>query len=159
MEYKGPPSMTEEEIYDFLNQMKIARICTLNKDGTVHSAPVWYLLRDKQIFFSTPIKSKKARNIKRNSVISVMVDNQSEQSKGVIVYGTPEILLPGDEGYTDDLAMAILSRYMDKQAAEVYWAGLQKIGTWCCIVVTPKKFDSFDYVKDDYYGKAVRGEL
>jgi len=40
MSYTQSPPLTKEEIEDYLSSEKILRICTHNKDGTIHAVPV-----------------------------------------------------------------------------------------------------------------------
>ncbi|TFG09258.1 hypothetical protein EU534_02350 [Candidatus Heimdallarchaeota archaeon] len=154
MDYKGPPKMTKQEIYDFITEMKIARICTKNKDGSIHSIPVWYLVDGENIIVFTPETSQKAKNIRRNRKLSILIDNQDLQSKGVIIYGE------SDEGVvaTEEEALTLFRRYMDEDHAQKYMKGSQKLATWIKFTIKPYKFASFDYHKDEVYRKAMSGE-
>ncbi|MCG3220617.1 MAG: pyridoxamine 5'-phosphate oxidase family protein [Candidatus Heimdallarchaeota archaeon] len=154
MSYKGPPPMNKEEIYEFLKEMKIARICSLNKNGTIHSVPVWFYLEDENIIIFSPENSQKSRNIQRNNKITVMIDNQEEQTKGVIVYGEAEF---GSEG-TEEEGLTCFRRYMSEEEAQVYWKGAKSLTKWMKVTVKPTKFASFDYHKDEAFRKAMSGE-
>jgi hypothetical protein len=39
MSYKQPPHLKDKEIQDFFQIAKIARLCSLNKNGTIHAGP------------------------------------------------------------------------------------------------------------------------
>jgi nitroimidazol reductase NimA-like FMN-containing flavoprotein (pyridoxamine 5'-phosphate oxidase superfamily) len=58
--------MTKEEIEPFLKEAQIARVCSINKDGSIHAAPVWFKYESGQIIVVTPEASRKVRNVKRN---------------------------------------------------------------------------------------------
>ena len=154
MDYKAPPPMTKEEIYDFIKEMKIARLCSLNKNGSIHSVPVWYYLEGENIIIFTPENCQKAMNMKRNNNVTVMIDNQAESTKGVILYGEAEI---GSKG-TDEEKLTLFSRYVDEKKAQQFLIGSKKLGNWIKHTIKPSKFASFDYHKDTVYREAMLGE-
>jgi hypothetical protein len=43
--YPQMPPLTKEEAESFLNQPRIARLGTINKDGTIHLAPIFFKFR------------------------------------------------------------------------------------------------------------------
>ena len=57
-----------------LKENHYARICTHNKDGTIHAMPVAYRYINGQILIMSLIKSRKNKNIKRNNNVTVLVD-------------------------------------------------------------------------------------
>ena len=155
MEYKQPPPLTEEEIINFVQKMKIARFCSLNKDGSIHSVPVWYIFREGEFVIGTPSKSQKARNIMRDNRVTLLIDNQEQQTKGVIIYGRAEASLEG----TQEAALEIFKRHMDEEKARQYYNGLSKLGKFLKVAVKPYRYASFDYDKDTVYKRATHGEL
>lgn len=155
VDYRGPPSMTKEEIYEFMKEMKIARICTFNKDGTIHSVPVWFLIEDENVIIFTPNNSQKTKNIRRNNKISLLIDNQDLQTKGVLIYGEADKGVVG----TPEEALTLFRKYFDTEdEAKRYRRGAMQLATWLKFTVKPVKFASFDYHKDDIYRKAMHEE-
>ena len=57
--------MTQGEIEEFLSKPNLARIGTLNSDGSPHVTPVWFLLEDGYVTFTTGKHSRKTRNLSR----------------------------------------------------------------------------------------------
>jgi nitroimidazol reductase NimA-like FMN-containing flavoprotein (pyridoxamine 5'-phosphate oxidase superfamily) len=103
LSYTGQtPPLTSEEIESTLRENHIARICTHNKDGTIHAAPVSYIYINGQILVLSITESRKTRNIKRNNDITVLVDTQNPL-RGILIYGRAEIdyesLRTGSFGY------------------------------------------------------------
>ncbi|MHA2359412.1 MAG: pyridoxamine 5'-phosphate oxidase family protein, partial [Candidatus Thorarchaeota archaeon] len=86
----GGRYLTEKETDTFLRESKTARICTLNDDDTIHAAPVWYDYEKGEIIIITPDHSRKARNVKRNRSVSILIDIE-QPPKGVLLYGTAEL--------------------------------------------------------------------
>lgn len=51
--------MTNEQIESLLKTAQIARFCSLNEDGTIHAAPIWYKYENGEIIIVTPEASRK----------------------------------------------------------------------------------------------------
>jgi nitroimidazol reductase NimA-like FMN-containing flavoprotein (pyridoxamine 5'-phosphate oxidase superfamily) len=154
LSYTQSPHLTEEEIENFLKTEKIARFCSLNKDNTIHATPVWFNYVNKNIIIGTPDTSRKARNVRRNKNVTVLVDRVEAPTQGVIIYGEVELTY-------DDIrstAISIFERYMAKEQAETSVDGLMKIATFIIMKVSIKNVASFDYSKDTVYRQAVTYE-
>jgi len=82
--------LTREQIESFLEEAKTARFCSLNNDGTIHAAPVWFKYENGKIVILTPAHSCKARNAKHNKNVSILIDVE-EPTRGVLIYGTTEL--------------------------------------------------------------------
>ena len=154
MDYKAPPPMTKEEIYGFMKEMKIARLCSFNKNNTIHSVPVWYYLEDENIIIFAPEKSQKAVNMKRNNQVTVVIENQEASTKGVIVYGEVDVGTVG----TDEEALTLFRRYLEEEKAQRYLINSKKLCNWIKHTIKPIKFASFDYLRDEVYRKTMIGE-
>jgi nitroimidazol reductase NimA-like FMN-containing flavoprotein (pyridoxamine 5'-phosphate oxidase superfamily) len=92
--YTQSPHLSGEEIESFLRKAEVARFCSLNADGTIHAVPVWYTYEHGQIIVATPAASRKARNVRRNENVTVLVDDSGTRGvwpKGVVVYGKAEL--------------------------------------------------------------------
>ena len=156
LDYTQPPALTETEVESFLEQAKYARFCSLNKDGTIHVAPVWFKYEDGQIVVVTPPASRKARNVKRNRNVTVLVDTEKWPQKGVIVYGKAD--LEYSTSYEEHMSATVpmTEKYMPKDEAESWCKDLFKIsGPWMKMIVKPKRMASFDYSKDATFGAVV----
>jgi len=153
--YTQPPPLTDEEIESFLKQAKVARFCSLNEDGTIHAVPVWYRYEDGRIMVATPAASRKARNVRRNRNVTLLIDvsEGGVWPKGVIICGKAESrrmpdLLVGE-------AVSLCEKYMPRDRAEGYARGLLNLTRWVKIVVKPERISSFDYTRDEAYKTAV----
>ena len=146
--------MIKKDIYEFMKEMKIARLCSFNKDNTIHSILVWYYLEDENIIVFASEKSQKAVNMKRNNQVPIMIDNQEESTKGVIVYGKSEV---GGVG-TDEKALTLFRMYLDEEKSQLFREKSKKLCNWIKHTIRPIKFASFDYHKDEIYRKTMFGE-
>ncbi|MFX0210080.1 MAG: pyridoxamine 5'-phosphate oxidase family protein [Candidatus Hodarchaeota archaeon] len=151
MSYTQSPALTDEEIEIFLKETKIARICTFNENGTIHSVPVWFKYENRQFTIASPEKSRKTRNILRNDNITLLIDAEGPPTRGVIVYGTAEV----DFAEWSSEAVSLLEKYLSKEDAEKTFEGLNKLAKWVKITITPNNMASFDYAKDEKYRGAV----
>ena len=80
--------MTEQELASFFEEAQFARLGTLNEDGTIHIAPIFFTYVEGQILMATQDPSRKIRNIKRNKNVTVLIDTTEVPFKGALVYGT-----------------------------------------------------------------------
>jgi general stress protein 26 len=152
MAYKQPPHLTNQEMQAFFFQeAKIARLCSHNKNGTIHAVPVWFMFNHDKFIIAVPEKSQKIRNILRDENITLLVDGEGPPTRGVIVYGQAQVSFDK----WDEEAVDLLSKYFSREQAEKTMKGVQTIANWVKITITPKRFASFDYEKDDEYWKAA----
>ncbi|MFX1561218.1 MAG: pyridoxamine 5'-phosphate oxidase family protein [Promethearchaeota archaeon] len=151
MSYTQAPPLSPDEVLELLNYVTVARVCSHNKDGSIHSVPVWFFYEGGKLIFGTPEESVKAANIRRDNNVTVLVDDEGPPTRGVIIYGEAEI--SGDN--MDEISLKIFNRRMSGRRALDYREGLFKLTEWVAVTVTPKKIASFDYVKDTLYRQAT----
>lgn len=152
MSYTQSPHLNENEIKEFIKTAKIARICSHNKDGTIHAVPVWYNYENGKIIIGTPKASRRAGNIRRNSNVTVLIDEVGPPTRAVIIYGKASI----DEEIMDQAAHSIFSRYMSEEEVRGYWKGLSELTEWVKVLIEPVHIASFDYSKDKEYLEATK---
>jgi len=107
----GGRCLTREEILSLLEETKVARFCSLNDDGTIHAAPVWFKYDDGNIFIGTPASSRKARNVRRNKDVSILIDVGAPQIRGVLIYGAAKTTELGSESEVEAMALSICEKY------------------------------------------------
>jgi hypothetical protein len=138
------PPLSQDELDSFLALPLLARICTLNKDGSIHIAPLLFKQVDGYILLGTQDISRKARNVSRNPNVTVMIDDPIPPAKGVLIYG--EAVLDYED--VSEKRVAIFEKYgrSREQAAATTQA---LAGKWKAVIirVRPRRFVSFDYSK------------
>jgi hypothetical protein len=143
VEYPQLPALSEEELLSFFEQAQFARLGTINEDGTIHIAPIFFKYVDGQFLMATQDPSRKIRNIKRNNKVTVLIDKTEVPFKGALIYGTAEL------DYEDVIQkrIAIFERRLSREEAETYARRLSS--KWQCVIVriTPVHIASFDYSK------------
>jgi general stress protein 26 len=135
--------MTVEEIGNFLDLPLIAKLSSHNKDGTIHTVPIWFKHQEGEILLGTQEISQKVQNIKRDARVTVMVDTTEPRLKGVVMYGHAQL------EYEDVIPKrtSIFEKYLSPEEAP----GLAEklASTWMPVVIRikPDKIISFDYSK------------
>ena len=128
---------------EFLKKQKILHLATIDKSGTPHIVPVWYMYNSKNIYVGTNTNTEKAKNIKTHKKVSFCVDVgvNSPSIFGVMGQGTAKLIK--DTHTVSRLAKRILLRYFknlnNKSAQEIL------DDTDCIIEIMPKKYAVWKY--------------
>lgn len=141
--YPQLPGLNVEELVTFFDQRTIARLGTLNEDGTIHMTPVFFRYVDGQIWMASQEPSRKIRNIKRDNRVTVLIDRTEVPFKGALIYGAAEL------DFEDVIAkrVTIFERRISREEGETYARRLSN--KWPCVIIriTPTRIASFDYAK------------
>ncbi len=82
---------------NFLKKARVARLATFGDKG-IHLVPICYAYNENYIYIGTGAKSVKVKNLERNSEITFLVDEYSEdwnRLKGLMIKGKAEIVKGG----------------------------------------------------------------
>lgn len=94
----------------------IATLATVRRDGSPHTAPVWYAYEDGAFLVLTERASQKARNIARDPRVELCIDDERTPYHTVIVRGRATI-----EPYPGDAwRLALAVRYLGEAGARRY---------------------------------------
>ena len=122
--------MTEEEVAAFLDEQRVVVCATSGRDGFPHLMPLWYVVRDGELWAWTFAKSQKVRNLERDARATLQVEagEQYHELRGVMLKCDVEVIRDTDR--VRDLGLEIFARYtggelndevramVDKQAAK-----------------------------------------
>jgi PPOX class probable F420-dependent enzyme len=106
----------------YLEDVHLAVITTINRDGSPHSTALWYELRGDTIIMNTGSASKKVRNLRRDPRAAVCVPDL-DPARHVTVDGTVAF---DDEHVLEDLT-SLASRYAGKDAGPGIAQNIAKI--------------------------------
>ena len=127
----------------FLKNQKILHLATVGKKGFPHIVPVWYIYDIGKIYVGTNTRTKKAKNLMKNSKVSFCVDVGLKSPKIYGVMGTGIGKLIHDEKKVRIIAKKILLRYFanltNKSAKELL------DDTNCVLEISPKEFSVWHY--------------
>ncbi len=136
--------MSADEIDTFLSAPRLARLSTINPDGTPHTLPIWYAWHGGEVLVSTQTIQRKVRNVQRDPRVTVLVDSDRMPYRGVMIYG--EATLEPDDAAAR--RVDIFERYFgDRDAAAAYAEQLARKWEPVIMRITPTEMISFDYTK------------
>lgn len=151
MTYTGQaPAFNAAEATEFLQSHYTARLCTHNRDGSIHAVPVGYLYRDGRFVIASYAQSRKRRNIDRDPDVTVLVDVE-EPFQGIIVYGSASVETDRVLERMTDLMESMGTRSQGEAFSRAYL----EIVDWVILTVTPRRMISFDYSKDDAFNRLM----
>ena len=149
--YPQMPQFSEDERAAYLQTATVARLSSLNPDGTIHTVPMMFRYDGRDIVIGTQLVTRKVRNIERDPSVTVLVDNEAPPFKGVLVYGHAE--LDQDDAVTKRIW--VFERYMPAENATRLATGLANLYAPVIIRVRPDRITSWDYTKEGFIGAAL----
>jgi len=99
--------MNAQEMQAFLSARNNAIVGVNRPDAGPQLTPVWYVWDGEAFYFSTTRDRSKYFNIKRNPLISLIVDDVASHQY-VVAYGLAEII----EQNTAELSRPLIAKYM-----------------------------------------------
>jgi PPOX class probable F420-dependent enzyme len=86
-------AMSATEIADFLDEQKVVVCATNGVKGWPHLMPLWYLVKDGEIWAWTYAKSQKVRNLERDPRATLQVEDgeQYAELRGVMIEAETKI--------------------------------------------------------------------
>jgi len=83
---------------ELLEARLIANFATLNRDGSVHLVPLWYLWDGEAVLLPTSGATRKVRNLERDARATVMIDDSRGgfDLRGITLTGRVAILRGGE---------------------------------------------------------------
>lgn len=111
MSKRSAIQMSADELLAFLGEERIVTCATLGKDGWPHLMPLWYVVRDGEIWAWTFSKSQKVKNLERDSRATVQVEagDSYDQLRGVMMKTHVELIR--DTEKVLDLGLEIMAKY------------------------------------------------
>ena len=85
--------MSDAELDAFLHEQRTVICATIDRDGAPHLMPLWYLVRDRELWAWTYAASQKVRNLERDPRATLQVEDGEEyhELRGVMIEARTEI--------------------------------------------------------------------
>jgi PPOX class probable F420-dependent enzyme len=133
-------SMTQDERDEFLKGTWIAKLATLNADGSPNIVPVWYEWTGSDVLLFTTRGTAKVRRIERDSRVALSVEAPAGAMEAwVTIEGTASIEAEG----AWDLILRLTPKYYDaERAADTLQSWEQIKDDWVLIRITPIRIRS-----------------
>jgi len=80
-------AMSDEEVAAFVEQQRVVVVATIGARGWPHLMPLWYVVREGEIWGWTYAKSQKARNLERDDRATLQLEDGAEyqELRGVML--------------------------------------------------------------------------
>ncbi len=80
-------ALTDDEQRELLESERVVTVASLGQNGWPHLMPLWYVLRDGEIWVYTYAKSQKVRNLERDPRATLLVETGHEYAelRGVMI--------------------------------------------------------------------------
>ncbi len=141
--YPQMPALTQQELEHFLCKPLIARLGTINEDGTIHLAPIFFRYENGEFTLGTQVVSRRVRNIMRNPNVTLLIDDTNPPYQAVMVYGQATLEYDG----VVQKRTAIFEKYATPEEARARAEGLCDKWDSVVIRIRPDRIVSFDYAK------------
>lgn len=85
--------MTEAELEAFLDEQRTVIVATNGPDGWPHLMPLWYVVRDGELWSWTYARSQKVRNLERDPRVTLQIEagQEYQELRGVMVKARVEL--------------------------------------------------------------------
>jgi PPOX class probable F420-dependent enzyme len=79
--------LTDEEAAAFLQEQRVVVVATTGRDGWPHLMPLWYVVREGELWSWTYAKSQKVRNLERDDRVTLQVEDGHayQELRGVMI--------------------------------------------------------------------------
>ena len=103
--------MNTEEVAAFLDEQRVVTCATLGPRGWPHLMPLWYLVRDGEVWAWTYAKSQKVKNLERDAKATLQVEAGTEyhELRGVMFECDTELI--HDTERVQEFGVALFDRY------------------------------------------------
>jgi len=140
--------MSEDEIWQLIENEKSLQVATLNKDGSPHLTTLWFAIVDQALVFETYTKSQKIRNLERDPRIAVLVEagEAYDQLRGVSINARAELVTEREEVHK--VALAVMTRNQPEISRDLLDDAAKKMAAKRTgVVVRLEKVISWDHRK------------
>ncbi len=118
--------MTPDEVTAFLTEQRVVVCATNGRDGFPHLMPLWYVLRDGEVWAWTFAKSQKVKNLERDARATLQVEagEEYQELRGVMFKCDVEVVRETDRVL--DLGLQIFQRYTGGEVGDEVRAMVSK---------------------------------
>ncbi len=105
--------LTPDEVDELLDSERIVVVSSIGPRGWPHSMPMWYVVRDGELWVWTYAKSQKAKNLERDPRATLLVQTGYEYSelRGIQIEAQAELIR--DQERVVEFAKELTVRYSE----------------------------------------------
>jgi PPOX class probable F420-dependent enzyme len=110
---RGQITLTDDEQRGLLESERVVTVASLGQNGWPHLMPLWYVLRNGEIWVYTYAKSQKVRNLERDPRATLLVETGHEYAelRGVMIEADAYVNREHDVVF--EVAKQLTLRYAD----------------------------------------------
>jgi len=108
--------LTPDQLGGLLDEVRLATLATVRKDGTVLLSPIWFVWEDGGFTVAMAAGDGKLKHLARDSRVTIVVSEDDFPYRGFEVRGTAQLL---DIPYGPTVRR-IATRYVGEQGADFY---------------------------------------
>jgi len=147
-------TFTTDEVARYLEAGRTLMVASLNRNGSVHLAPMWYVMQEGRIVFRSFSKSQKIVNLRRDPRITVLVTTGDAygELQGIMIRGTATLV--DDPAVTLSIYGRLAAKYpmvgdapveLDPDALAAAFGRFAPKNT--TVIVDPIRITSWDHTK------------
>jgi PPOX class probable F420-dependent enzyme len=104
--------MSDAELDVFLHEQRTVICATIDRDGAPHLMPLWYVVRDRELWAWTYAASQKVRNLERDPRATLVVEagEHYDELRGVML--RTEAVIERAADFVAALGFALYERYL-----------------------------------------------
>jgi PPOX class probable F420-dependent enzyme len=103
--------LTSEEVDEFLREQRVVICATNGPGGWPHLMPLWYVVRDGELWSWTYAKSQKVRNLERDARATLQIEDgeQYHELRGVMIEA--QTVIHRDLELVSEFGVELFQRY------------------------------------------------
>jgi len=141
--------MTEAEVAEFVAAARTATLATAGATGRPHLVAMWFGLLDGRVCFETKVKSQKALNIRRDPMLSCMIETGDtyDTLRGIAIEGSAVVVDDTADPRYWQAAASVFERYYGPVGAETQSSLEAMMHKRVVVVIEPVRIRSWDHRK------------
>jgi len=141
-------AMSDEEISAFLAEQRVVVCATNGLRGWPHLMPLWYVIRDGELWAWTYAKSQKVRNLERDDRATLQVEDGAEyqELRGVML--ETHVVIHRELGVVAGTGTEIFERYGGASVGEQALSAVRaQAAKRVALEFVPERVTSWDHRK------------
>jgi nitroimidazol reductase NimA-like FMN-containing flavoprotein (pyridoxamine 5'-phosphate oxidase superfamily) len=116
------PKLTTEEVNALLDEPgHLARIATTDEDGMPRVLPLWFIVKDRSLYFTPREPAVIWRNIVRDPRVGISIDEETHPYRKLTIQGHVTVAHPpGQDDQWREMYRQIAGRYTPQNWADQY---------------------------------------
>ena len=105
--------MSDAELDEFLHAQRTVICATIGRDGEPHLMPLWYVVREGELWVWTYAASQKVRNLERDRRATLLIQAGEDYAELRGVMLRTDAVIERAPDFVSALGLALYERYLD----------------------------------------------